>query len=265
MVCVVLFLFGGIVNAGTSKTTAVEESRERIKVAEEEYDRLMGTEGNTGESERQTNFKEPEATYQVSDTIFSYWQDSIGSNSYFGCVEIKNTGSENLYLADATFDFEDNDGHLLKSESFISSCPDIICPGETGYFFNNIGSLDLDSSQLSNGVVFKPDITVKEATGEPVDYEVSDLSLKPTTMLDLPTITGRITNTTEDVDNAVTIYGVFRGLDGRPIAISLTHVMEFEPGKTKGFEITNSFSGHDVKIDDISSYEVIARKMYLQF
>ena len=264
LICFALLLVGSLVSGGDSQDkgtyeAASNEASGRMQVAEAEYNRLMDS------SENQANQKDSRASYQVTDTVFSYWQNSIGEFRYFGCVEIENTSSGNLYLAGATFDFEDNNGHLLKTETFISTCPNIIRPGEKGFFYDSIGSLDLDSSQLGNGIVFKPDITVKVASGVPVDYTISDVSLKSSTMFDWPTLTGRVTNETEDEDSLVSIYGIFRGLDGRPIAIASTSVTELESNTTKSFEITNVFSGNHVEVDDISSYEIIARKMYIQF
>ena len=39
-----------------------------------------------------------------------------------------------LYLKSCSLDFEDKGGNLLDIERLVSSCPDIINLGETGYF-----------------------------------------------------------------------------------------------------------------------------------
>ena len=73
--------------------------------------------------------------YKITNAHFHHFKNSIGSNEYRAFVEVTNTSDTNLYLKGAVFDIEDNSGHLLQTEDWLSCCPDIIAPGEKGYFY----------------------------------------------------------------------------------------------------------------------------------
>ena len=101
----------------------------------------------TKETEETTKATEAKAEYEITHTTFVHYTNSIDIEEYCGIIEIKNTGSSCLYLKDCTFDFEDDDGHLLQADKMISTAPDVIAPGEYGYFFND-GSLILTGVYL---------------------------------------------------------------------------------------------------------------------
>lgn len=202
--------------------------------------------------------------YEITNTHFRYWANSIGSMTYFAFVEVTNTGTQNLYMDKCVFAFEDNNGHLLKSENFISSCPDIIAPGEKGYFYNSIGSLSFDDVSLDNGVRFVPEVSVVKATGKPVDYAVSDVSLKAGT-LGTPTIAGRVTNNTDKDDSLFYIQAIYYNAKGDVIAITGTNITDFKAGKTASFEIAGVALPDNVTMETIASYKVIPRAAYFQF
>ena len=221
-------------------------------------------ESETKPQETPPTAESPKNDYEITNTHFHYWKNSIGSLSYFAFVEVTNTGTQNLYMDKCIFDFEDNDGHLLKSENFISSCPDIIAPGEKGYFYNSIGSLAFDDVSLDNGVRFAPDVSVVKATGKPVDYVVSDVSLKAGT-LGTPTIAGRVTNNTDKDDSLFYIQAIYYNASGDVIAITGTNLTDFNAGRTMSFEIAGVALPDNVTMDTIASYRVIPRANYFQF
>lgn len=200
--------------------------------------------------------------YEITDTDFHYWPLLGGSYYYRAFVEITNTGTQNLYMKECTFDFEDNNGHLLKSDTFISSCPDIIAPGEKGYFYNG-SSPDFSDVSMGNGVKFVPDVTVIPATGEPLDYEVFDTALKAGTF-GMPTLTGRVKNTT-DKDTSLYIEVIYYDATGKVLTISGTNVYDFTARSTKSFEINGLLIGENATMETIADYKVLARAYYYQF
>lgn len=207
--------------------------------------------------------KKTGADYEITDIFFEHGENSIGDDSYIGIVEITNTGSTNLYLKDCTFDFEDDDGHLLQTDdTMISSCPDIIAPGEKGYFYNSLGGSINKNISLDNGLNFKPDVKVVKATGKPIDYEVSDLSEVDDTFG--PKITGRIKNTT-DKEDSVYVQVLFYNEDNRVIAIEGTNVYDLGAGQQKSFDVSGIMLPDSIKNGNYSSYKVLARAHYYQF
>ena len=207
----------------------------------------------------------PEMKYEITDTSFNYYTDSIGSVEFYGIIEVTNTGNTNIYLKDCTFDLEDNDGHLLQSESLISSCPDIIAPGEKGYFYNGIGSMFLDKEvSTDNGLNLVPHYKLVEANGEIVDYEVSDTAFRKDDFGNAK-VTGRIINNT-DKDIGLLYVGVlFKDASGKVLIITGTNVMGIDAGSTTSFEVSTLFKNIAINFEDIAEYEVVARKSHYQY
>lgn|GEM_PF-1305596 len=266
------FLFIGIVAGLFSDNT--KSGPDKVEIVADE-DSSSGTEGfNEGvyeddlsdtEISSKKNDTSGEAVYEISDTGFEYYKNSIGSTEYYGYVEITNTGNKNLYLDNCTFDLEDNDGHLLQSDSFINKCPDIIAPGEKGYFYNSIGENLIDESvSTANGIKLVPQMKIENASGNPVDYEVSDTSLKDGQYGGVK-VTGRITNNTNEDDDYLYINIIFYDSAGKVIGITGTSVTELDAGRTVSFDTTTIWGSDSITINSVADYEVIARKGYFQF
>lgn len=207
----------------------------------------------------------PEMSYEITDTSFNYYTDSIGSVEFYGIIEVTNTGNTNIYLKDCTFDLEDNDGHLLQSESLISSCPDIIAPGEKGYFYNGIGSMFLDKDvSTDNGLNLVPHYKLIEANGDIVDYKVTDTALRKDDF-DNAKVTGRITNSTDKDVSLLYVEVLFKDASGKVLVITGTNVTGIDAGSTTSFEVSTLFKNTAISFEDIADYEVVARKSHYQY
>ena len=203
--------------------------------------------------------------YEITDTRFEYYTNSIGSVEYFGIVEITNTGDTNIYLDDCTFDLEDNDGHLLQSDSFISAAPEIIAPGERGYFYNGLGSNLLNENvSLDNGIVLAPQIRVEEATGEPVDYPVSDVTVSEGNYGYL-NVLGRVENTSDEEIGYLYVDIIFYDANGAVLAVTGTSVTNIPAGGMSSFDTTCYYANENVSFSDIAETEVMAREHYYQW
>ena len=198
----------------------------------------------------------------VKQEYFKDDVDSIGMHVAKAFVEIENTGNVPLYLHDAKFDIEDNDGHLLKTESLVSTCPDAILPGEFGYFYADY--IDLDDVDDSNGLKFVPNYKIDEAKHEIVDYETSDVSIREDDMWKCM-ISGRLTNTTDEKIGLIYVSAIYYDADGNVLGISGTNLTDVEAGATESFEIIGQFFSDDVSYSDIADYKVIPRAWYIQF
>lgn len=206
-----------------------------------------------------------EVQYKVTDTKFDYYINSIGIIEYFGIVEIENTGSCNLYLSDATFDLEDNNGHLLQSDNFISKAPSVIKPGEKGYFYNGLGASSIDDGvSLSNGVKLVPQITVAKATGTASRCEVTDESFRKGTY-GSPTITGRLVNNTSKEMDLVSVDIIFYDSNQNVLAIASTTEMDIPANGKKSFECSPLSWNDHVSLEDVGYYKIIAEEYYYQF
>ena len=254
----VLAMFGGMAIASSSSTT---EST-KIEVTDKKDADKDDSDGASDETEAK------ELKYEITDQDFQYYTNSIGTVEYYGYVEIENTGSAYIYMKDCVFDLEDNDGHLLQSDDFISSCPDVIAPGEKGYFYNGVGSATIDDGvSFDNGVKLVPNLKLEEAKNgseSVVDYEVTDTDLREGSLGE-PKVTGRITNNTEVDDGYLYVNVVFYNSDGKVIAITGTSVTDLTAGSTVSFECSGMFMNETATMESIADYKVIARKMHMQF
>lgn len=225
----------------------------------------VGSSGSAGTAQSTGQSGQKDFAYEITDTQFHYYQNSINRTEYYGFIEITNTGTKNIYLKDCTFDLEDNDGHLLQTDSLISSCPDIIAPGEKGYFYNNLISTSVDEGvSLDNGIKLCPTYKIEEAKGDIVEYAVSDTDMRSDDNGTIK-VTGRVTNNTTEDDSLLYVNILLLDQNGKVLLITGTNVLDLTAGTTQSFEASTMFSDDTVKPEQVASYKVIARKTHYQF
>ncbi|MBP5260683.1 MAG: hypothetical protein J6Z43_01000 [Clostridiales bacterium] len=208
---------------------------------------------------------EAKIEYEITHTTFTHYTNSINREEYCGIIEITNTGNSYIYLGSCTFDLEDNSGHLLQSDSMISGAPDVLAPGEKGYFFNN-GYID-EGVSLDNGVNLVPTFTIeiaKRGRDAIVDYEVSDLDIRDNDYGFGIKVTGRVTNNTEEATSLtdVMIIAVFFDSNGEILDVGYTYPDSIGAGATSSFEISTVFGNSEVSTANVADYKVIARNKY---
>ncbi len=209
-------------------------------------------------------------SYEVVDKGFEYWTNSIGGNEVFAFIAIKNTDTRNIYLDSCHFDYEDVYGHLLDTNDWISSCPDVIAPGEVGYFYAsgvNGGYLN-DTVNTSQEIKLVAQFALEPARESVQSYEVLDdsLAFENTLGTVAPVIRGRVRNNTTEDEGLLYINVVFKDKTGKVIAISGTTITDLFAGSTLGFEISMRFNDTPrLKQENIGSYEIIASPTYYQF
>ena len=206
--------------------------------------------------------KDPQYT---SETVkFDVRQQEYSEGyAYYAVVEIKNTGSSNIYLSDSSFDLEDSNGHLLQTENFlVYTYRAVIKPGEKGYLYSGT-PITFDSMPSDGVVVLKPQFKVKTTKHEPVNYEVFDTSLSR----DIFGVkaTGRVKNNTEKNDSYVYVRIAYYDANGNVLGISGTSVTGLDAGATVSFEISGIGMNDDFTVDDVASYEVLAQETYYGF
>ena len=204
--------------------------------------------------------------YEFTDLRFEYYENSIGDTEYYGIVGVKNTGNSSIYMDNCTFDLEDNNGHLLQTDSYISNTPDVILPGETGYFYNSVGSALLnDGVSTENGLRLVAQITLKKATGTATNYTVSDTSITSSDQERYFTITGRITNNTAEDVSYLYINIVLYDAVGNVIGISGTSVNDLYAGATVSFDWKSLFINDNITAKEVANFKIIAQDSYYQW
>lgn len=234
------------------------------EVAEENYEKEVETVRKEENIQDKNDQLKGNLNYLAKEPIFYTFVNSIGNIEYCFIQEIENTGDCPIYLKGCDLNIEDENGHLIATENFISNCPDIIIPGEIGYFYNSIGSTNLnESAEKVDSIKAVPELNIVKSRSEPIEYEISDTSLTKGT-LDTPTVIGRVTNNTEDDDSLLYLNVIFYDSIGNVIAITGVNVQNLTSGSTKGFECP-ILTFENISFEDIENYKVIAQKSYYQF
>lgn len=203
-----------------------------------------------------------EITYQNSK-IFRNVLDNV---ALYAIVEVQNTGTANLYLKDASFDFEDSSGNLLATYStLISADPSIIAPGEKGYFYCNMAPLSGDIDENTD-YVFVPSIKIEKSKKDIIRYSVSDLSISDGGMMSPINIIGRVENNTDEADSLVWVACILYREDGTPIAAHGTNITDLGAGEKVSFSASAlQLSELGIELSDVSDYKVYAEKTQYQF
>ena len=198
--------------------------------------------------------------YAITYEYFNVFQE-YGNTKYQAIIEIENTSSGNLYLGNATFDIYNPAGQIVASETFISSDPSVIAPGEKGYYYSNGGYLD----DVPMGQYFMiPTIKVKKSTLQAKRYPVANTSIKASKYGNV-NIVGTVTNDTAEDEGLLWLAFVLYDQSGYPIGVYGTNLLDFDAGKTIGFEGDGILLPDYVTLNRVSSYEVIAAPIQYQF
>ena len=219
----------------TPKALQEDSEEDAVAAESESHDESEENAASAPAAEEKTPSKTVD--YKVKQEYFNDYVDSIGMHVAKAFVEIENTGNVPLYLHDAKFDIEDNDGHLLKTESLVSTCPDAILPGEFGYFYADYIDLDDVDENL-------PDSHAERRPGDPLRADRHDEHLG---------------------NGLIYVSAIYYDADGNVLGISGTNLTDVEAGATESFEIIGQFFSDDVSYSDIADYKVIPRAWYIQF
>lgn len=208
-------------------------------------------------------------SFTIEDKGIRYWRDSIDSNRVFAFVAIRNTGTKSIYMDNCSFEYEDERGHLLDNRSWVSSAPDVILPGEVGYFYVSSvnGGYLADDIDLSEGVNLVAKFSLEESDVPLGAYFVFDRSLgfEDTFGEKTPVIRGRVRNNTSEDDSLVYVVGVIKDTDGNVIGIDGTNISDLYAGTTAGFSISMWGVDPSLTVRSIGSYEIIAKPSYYQW
>lgn len=205
--------------------------------------------------------KEEEA-YEITYSNVKTYANSIGTMYAQVIVEIENTGTVDLYLSSGSYDLEDENGKLVASSSMASTYPEVISPGEKAYMYEENMLDEAVDGKLT--VLPRPD--VKKATVENIRYGVTDVEISSNKYGYIKAI-GRVENTTsKDEDGMIYVVIILKDANGTPIGQIFTIIMDdLAAGDKIGFEASAMSLPDDVTEESVSSYDVFAYPMQMQF
>lgn len=198
------------------------------------------------------NKSSSKAEYKLVDSYGKVYTDSIGTKYVKVAFSVKNTGKVNVFLKPGSADIENSNGTLEDTVDLISACPQVLKPGETGWYYENALYDGTETKNLK--IVANPD--VEKATDDCIRYTVSEISIKEEQYLGIK-ILGRVENGTDkDVESVKVMANLF-DKDGKLISQESTYIDEgLTKGQKKSFEIVSLNS--EIKKSDIDKYEVYA-------
>lgn len=218
LICLILALCLLALSACGTKTPAPTEST-APSFSSTEATTVPTTEPTTESTTKPTTEPAPQAAYELGQCSASAYRDDSGAIWAMGLAEIVNTGEKPLFLDYGAFDVTDANGNAVLSVSSVAAYPQVILPGERGYYFEVFEPGLPDTQALSLTVT--PDI--REATVDAVRYEVTETQLRNSPYGGLE-LTGLVKNTSDQNGELVCIAAILLGKDGAPLGI-LTNIL----------------------------------------
>ena len=203
---------------------------------------------------------DPVMAYEIVDNDNWIITNSIGTKYMMGAVTVKNTGTTNLFLSSATFDIEDASGSLVDTSRYISAYPQVIAPGETAVYFNEM-SFAKGTSNGESKIV--PTVQAEESKVDLVRCPVTDVKFTDSHFGGVEVV-GRVENTTAEEQNLLNVAVVLYDKDGNVLSVLNTYASTVAPGAKIGFSASSIYQ-RNLKASDIASYEAYAYPTQFNF
>ena len=255
---------GAAAEKTAEQTTDAENAEDPAETGNKEGEAEAG-EAETPAEEAQEAAAEKDsaegAAWETGEGKVVIGEDSIGSVWVQAAVPVKNTGSVNLYMSAGTIDLEDADGHLVESLSLVPAYPEVLKPGETGWYFEET-TLDQTPSSDLKAV---PHVDVREASVNCIRYEISDVTITDDEFGDIK-VTGRVENTTEEEGSMVQVAVLLYDEQEDLIGAMNTYLDEnLAAGDKIGFSTSSLVNVQDLTADDIADSKIYAYPTQFQF
>lgn len=189
------------------------------------------------------------------------WKNSIGTLWVHAWVEIRNNGTEPLYLSSTSLDIENADGDLLQTLKNVSGYPQVLMPGEVGVY----DECTLADDELpEKGLTVTGRLKIEQSKVECIRYDITGFKVK-TDKYKQTTGKGRVENNTEDpADGFIYACALCYNAKGNYIGLLYTIVTDEIPaGERQGFETMSA--SWKVKDKDIAETITYAYPQQYQF
>ena len=187
-------------------------------------------------------------SYSIGNTaggLCDYKGGTTSTNYIRLCTPITNDGNVNIYLDSCTYDIYTAEGAPIQSISQynVEVCPNILKPGETGYFSTTVSY----QGDATSGLKAAVHPSVKNANGhKAVRYDLSDMEVTVSTDLFKETmVTGKVTNNTAETASSLDKISVLLfDEDWRYLGTYADYLpVELKPGESCIFEATGLLTG----------------------
>lgn len=205
--------------------------------------------------------QQPETAADYETTVYPVktWVNSIGSPYAQIIVGVKNTGTANLYLSSGDIDLENPDGSLFSVVSYVSVFPEIIAPGETAYYYQEVLLDSVASSELKA----IPHLDIDEAYIDMIRCPVTDVTISETSYGEIK-VMGRVENTTGEDQSLLYVSAMLFDANGNPLG-HVFNILEAAAGEKVGFECVSLSFPEGISAADVANYSVVAYPTQFQF
>lgn len=244
----------------SSESTSKEE-KEVIQEVKKEKEEKEIVETKEEVKEELKEDKKDEA-YEIVYENAKMYKNSIGTTYVQIVFEVSNTGDSPLYLSSGACDLEDEEGNLISSQTLISAYPEVIDPGESGYYYEETILSDVEEI-IPLKILPRPNVS--KAKVDNIRFPVTDVSLSDDKYGGVKMM-GRVENNTEENQSFVYVVAILLNKSNEPIGQIFTILMEdIEPGGKIGFEAGGMSLPDGINVDSIADKKVFAYPIQFQF
>ena len=181
-----------------------------------------------------------DAKVETVRTFFKSWADSGGSAFYEIVIEVKNTGEKpaNIHSGDQSYTIFATDGSVLKTSNFGYSFPQVLAPGELGYYIGG-EHYDVGTKPALVGKL-EPSLSYSNADNAPTPWEFSNLKVGKDDIFGGAEVSGVVKNTGAEDAKMATVGIVLFDANGDMLGGVVNQVpgTALRAGQSKGFIAT---------------------------
>lgn len=202
----------------------------------------------------------PPSPYEFGNCRVTTYKSEAGDIWAFAVAEVLNTSDQPLYLDSADFFLLDSKGTVLKELDYVAAYPQVIAPGERGYFCD-VTSLELEEApelQLS----FSPNIFPTQK--EPLRYPLSELVLDNAPFAGL-SLAGKVENTLSEDGELVCIGAILFDAQDVPVGFLSGYLSEsLKVGEWDRFYYESFMLSPTLEAELVDHYSVYAYPLLMQ-
>ena len=202
---------------------------------------------------------EPSVAWETVASGVNIWGDTVQFG--FAWIQVKNTGDVPLYLNPSHVDLERSDGTLYKSLPPVGAAPQVLLPGETGAYGQQI---TVDDPVPEDGLRVVPMLDIQPAKVEAIRLDVSEFEIKEDGIWGI-TAQGRVHNNTDEPQKLIRVAALLYDADGNYLGTMETILSGELPADAKiGFDL-RGMGKIAAEFKDVASWEVYAYPNQYQF
>ena len=196
----------------------------------------------------------PQSLYELGACSVRTYRDENGTIWAMGIAEIVNTGDKPLYLDYGSFELRNSADEVVMTADAIAAYPQILLPGESGYYFEVVEPDLPDTEALTLYVT--PDVC--EAEVECVRYTVTDTRLKNSPYGGLE-LWGKVENATDSDGELVCIAAVLLDAEDKPLGLLTTILTDqLKAGTASEFTVESFMLPTELKTSEVAQTLIFA-------